>query len=495
MNDDTLQKFRHCFESMAVYKNLRKNNFFSTLGLPSFMRDWLLQKFENEEGVFDTENLKEFVKTYIPKYDDWTGIKDRIVINYEKVKLLAKVVIDINIVTGEVSFSMPDFRLGNKETMLEPDVWERCKNELVSGRETWGMLELGYRMPDDTAKPKIPGKIRLLSFQNFCPYEINTEYYKEVRKEFSANEWIDILLGAVDYNADGYDTAQKNDSTLPEVETMKLTMLTRLLPFVEKRLNLMELAPMGTGKSYIFGQVSRYGWLSTSDKMTRAKLFYDISKHEEGLMSQNDFVVLDEIQKTVFEDGMGSTMQGYLEQGKFTVGNYSGQGFAGMVLCGNISPQLMKADGYEYMFERLPKLFHDAAIIDRFHGFIKGWNIPRMNDDLKVSGWALNSEYFTAILHELRDDISYRAVVDELIEVPKGADTRDTEAVKRIATAYLKLLFPNVQQVSDISYIDFNRYCFRPALQMRYTIKYQMGLMNQLYRGKDLPSLKVRRDA
>lgn len=195
MNDDTVQKFRHCFDSMAVYKDLRKNNFFSTLGLPSFMRDWLLQKFENEEGVFDTENLREFVKTYIPKYDDWTSIKDRIVFNYEKVKLLAKVVIDINIVTGEVSFSMPDFGLGNKETMIEPDVWERCKHELVSGRETWGMLELGYRMPDDTAKPKVPGKIRLLSFKNFCPYDINTEYYKEVRKEFRLMNGSIFFLG------------------------------------------------------------------------------------------------------------------------------------------------------------------------------------------------------------------------------------------------------------------------------------------------------------
>lgn len=495
MNEETIEKIRKYFDSMAVYKDLQKNNVFSTLGLPSFMRDWLLQRFEDENGVFSVDALKDFVDTNIPKHDDWTGIKDRIVNNFERVKMLAKVVVDINIATGAISFSMPDFGLMNKDTIIESDVWERCRNELVSGKETWGKVELGYRLPDENARPRVSGKFKLLSFENFCPYEIDPDFYKEVRSEFSISEWIDVILGAVDYNADGYEIAKKNDPSLPEVETMKLTMLTRLLPFVEKRLNLIELAPMGTGKSYIFGQVSRYGWLSTSDKMTRAKLFYDLSKREEGLMANNDFVVLDEIQKTIFEDGMGSTMQGYLEQGKFTVGNYSSVGYAGMVLCGNISPELMKADGYEYMFEKLPPLFHDAAIIDRFHGFIKGWHIPRMNDDLKVCGWALNSEYFTAILHELRDDISYRAVVDDLIEVPNGADTRDTEAVKRTATAYLKLLFPNVQHISDISYADFNRYCFRPALQMRYTIKYQMGLMNELYRGKDLPLLKVRRNA
>ena len=107
MNIETIEKLRRCFESMAVYKDLKKNNVFSTLGLPSFMRDWLLQKFENDEGAFDTDTLKDFVKTFIPKRDDWTEIKNRLVINYEQVKILAKILIDINIVTGEVSFSMP----------------------------------------------------------------------------------------------------------------------------------------------------------------------------------------------------------------------------------------------------------------------------------------------------------------------------------------------------------------------------------------------------
>ena len=155
----------------------------------------------------------------------------------------------------------------------------------------------------------------------------------------------------------------------------------------------------------------------------------------------------------------------------------------------------MRQDGYAYMFANLPKLFQDAAMIDRFHGFIKGWNIPRMNSTLKIDGWALNSEYFTAILHLLRDDSSYRHVVDELIEVPSGADERDTEAVKRISTALVKLLFPNVRTPADISEKDFVRYCFRPAMKMRYTIRYQMGLMNEQYRGKDLPALTIRKEA
>ena len=482
---------------MAVFKDLTQTNLFKTLGLPSFMRDWLLQRFEDENGAFDADEMQAFVHEFIPKQEDWTRVKDRIVVGFERVKILAKITINIDVVTGEVTFSLPDFGLRNRETMIDQDVWDKCRGKLVSGHETWGMLELGYRPPDDTARPKVPGKIRLLSFRDFCPYTIDLDYYKEVRREFSIQEWIEIALGAVDYKSTGYDVAKANDlaGALPDADTMRFTMLTRVLPFVEKRLNLMELAPMGTGKSYLFGQVSRYGWLSTSDKMTRAKLFYDVGRREQGLVGQNDFIVLDEIQKTIFEDGMGTEMQGYLEQGKFTVGNYSGTADSGFVLCGNIPPEIMKQDGYAYMFENLPKLFQDAAIIDRFHGFIKGWNIPRMSSTLKIDGWALNSEYFTAILHILRDDVSYRHVVDELIEVPSGSDERDTEAVKRVSTALLKLLFPNVRTPADIAEADFNRYCFRPAMKMRYTIRYQLGLMNEQYRGKDLPALKIRKGA
>ena len=272
-------KLRDCFDQMVVYKDLKKTNFFSTLSLPAFMRDWLLKKFEDETGAFDKDELARFVKKYIPRKEDWVAIKNRIIIEGERVKFLAKVSVNIDIKTGEVSFALPDFGLGYKDTIIESIVWDDCKDELVRGRETWGMVELGYRAADDydidfeyenknhRSGPSKDGKIKLLSFRNFCPYEINLEEYKSARKDFSIDEWINVILGAVDYNAMGYGSEEE-----------KLTMITRLLPFVEKRLNLIELAPKGTGKSYLYGNVSRFGWLSSGGIMSRAKMFYDQSK-------------------------------------------------------------------------------------------------------------------------------------------------------------------------------------------------------------------------
>ncbi|MCR5186517.1 MAG: BREX system Lon protease-like protein BrxL [Clostridia bacterium] len=488
------EKLRSCFDEMVVYKDLKKSNFFNSISLPSFMRDWILKKFEDENGEFDPEKVALFVKKYLPRKDDWNFIKNKVVVEHEVVKFLAKVSVDINIRTGEVSFSLPDFGLGYKDTIIEDSVWEECKEDLVGQHETWGMVELGYRAPDDydwsfdygskgTGKDGKIGKIKLISFKTFCPYRIDIDYYKEARNEFSIDEWIDVVLGAVDYNADGYEGDEEK----------KLTMLTRLLPFVEKRTNLIELAPKGTGKSYLYGRVSRYGWLSNGGIMSRAKMFYDQNKRSEGLVCGNDFITLDEVQTISFTDvdEMRAALKGYLESGIFTVGNYEGTADAGMVLCGNIRKEIMDSDGYSNMFTELPTVFHESALIERFHGFIKGWNIPRMNDDLKISGWALNSEYFCSIMHELRNDLSYRTVVDELIIVPDAADTRDTEAVKRISTAYLKLLFPNVQSPSDISAREFKRYCLSRAVKMRDTIKYQLGLLDEEYAGKDMPSFGI----
>jgi ATP-dependent Lon protease len=489
-----IDKLRNCFDDMVVYKDLRKSNFFLALSLPSFMRDWLLKKFENENGEYDTEEVLQFVQTYLPCKEDWISIKDRVVMGNERVRFLAKISVEISVEKKEVYFSLPDYGLSYKDTIIEDDVWDNCRDDLLNG-ETWGMVEIGYRSPEDAdilwtdtndgakAKGTNKGKIKLTVFKPFCPYTVDIEYYKDARGEFDTSEWIDVLLGAVDYNASGYAD-----------EETKLTMLTRLLPFMEKRLNLIELAPKGTGKSYLFGRVSRYGMLPTDSKISRATLFYNKSKHTEGMVANSDFVVLDEIQSIEFGDvnEMRTVLKAYLESGIIKIDSYERAADAGFILCGNISKETMDGGGFSNMFEELPKSFHESALIDRFHGFIKGWNIPRMNEDLKVSGWALNSEYFCSILHELRNDLSYRAIVDELVEVPDKSDTRDTEAVKRIATAYLKLLFPNVRSAGDITPNDFKRYCLQRAYRMRDTIKTQLGILDAEYKGKDVPTFSVR---
>ncbi len=477
---ELIEKLKDNFDEMVVYKDLKRSNFIASFKLPSFMRDWVLKRFQDEDGVVDVEGATEFIKQFIPKKEDWKSIKDRIVYRQEQVKFLAKVSIDIDIKTRAISFSLPDFGLTRQDTVIPGDVWETCSDALLKAEENWGIVELGYQFP---VNEKAAGKIKLVGFQDFCPYIVDLDEFKYAREDFSLDEWIDIILGAIDYNADGYETKKQ-----------KLAMITRLLPFVEKRLNMIELAPKGTGKSYLFGSVSRYGWLSSGGVMSRAKMFYDIARKTEGLVFGHDYVALDEVQTIKFTDvdEMRGVLKGYMENnGKYTVGNHEGSADAGIVLLGNIPADSMNE--YLNMFSTLPDVFHESALLDRFHGFLKGWDLPRMNDDLKICGWALNSEYFSTIMHELREDPTYRAVVDMLVDVPEKADTRDTEAIRRICTAYLKLLFPHVQHPEDISAREFNTYCLKPAIEMRSIVKIQLGILDpDEFGGKTVPELSVK---
>ena len=172
-----MTKLRDYFDEMVVYKDLRNNSFFSSLGLPAFLRDYLLKTFSDEYGNFDMQQVSAFVKKYIPKKEDWMSIKNRIVYENQQVQLLTRISIDINIKTGEISFAIPDFGVSEKETMIEPSIWETYKDELVKNGETWGIIKLGYRPPDDTVKPRLSGKIKLVGFKNFCPYTVDLDYY------------------------------------------------------------------------------------------------------------------------------------------------------------------------------------------------------------------------------------------------------------------------------------------------------------------------------
>jgi ATP-dependent Lon protease len=476
---EMVERLKDCFDEMVVYKDLQKSNFIASFKLPSFMRDWVLKRFQDEDGAIDVEGATSFIKEFIPKKEDWKSIKNRIVSYQEQVKFLAKISIDIDIKTQSLTFALPDFGLTNRDTTISRDVWERCSTSLLKAEENWGIVELGYQYPESD---KEPGKIKLVGFQDFCPYLIDLDDYKYARESFSLDEWIDIILGAIDYNAAGYES-----------RSQKLSMITRLLPFVEKRLNMIELAPKGTGKSYLFGSVSRFGWLSSGGTMSRARMFYDIARRTEGLVFGHDYVALDEVQTINFTDvdEMRGALKGYMENGKYTVGNHEGAADSGIILLGNIPAS--SQNEYLNMFGDLPNVFHESALIDRFHGFLKGWELPRMNDDLKICGWALNSEYFSTIMHALRDDPTYRAVVDARIEIPEKSDTRDTEAIKRIATAYLKLLFPNVQKPEDITSKDFNTYCLKPAMEMRSIIKIQLAILDPgEFGGKTVPPLTVK---
>jgi len=467
------EKIKLSFPDESVIKTPQNYSVFVGKNLPSFIKDYLVKKYTDSYGNLDRDGVLKFLANHIPGKDN--DLKNRLRTYREQVTVLTRFIVETDLKNDRMLFSIPDLGIKSNEGRIPEHVAKKNK-ELKDG-EIWGVVTLVYQPPDDHEK----GYVELVNYKAFKPYKVDLDYFRNARKDFNIIEWIDLLIRSMEYNPDGFDSLSQ-----------KLMFLSRILIFLEPRLNLIELAPKGTGKSYIFGNLSKYGWMISGGKVTRAKLFYDMTKKSMGAITLYDFVTMDEIQTITFSDAteIQAALKSYLEFGYTTVANVKLISQAGLIIMGNITLTSDKKPVKSKYFVELPETFRESALLDRFHGFIEGWKLPRINENLKINGWTLNVEYFSEIMHELRDNPVYSTVVNDLIDVPAKADTRDTTAVKRIATAYLKLLFPNVNSASDISKEEFNEFCLKPALEKRQIIRNQIHLIDEEF-SDEMPEIRV----
>ncbi len=472
--DNLDTKIKQVFPEESVYKTPKRYNIFNGKNLPSFIKDWLIKKFTDNYGELDSEKLLSFLDMHIPQKN--STIKNRLRTHREEVTILTRFIVENDIQNDRLKFAIPDLGIKTNEGRIPDDI-ARENPDLKDG-EIWGVITLAYIPPDVKEK----GIIELVNYKPFKPYSVDIDYFKSARKEFSTEEWIDVLIRSMEYNPKGFESLQQ-----------KLQFLSRLLVFVEPRLNLIELAPKGTGKSYIFSNLSKYGWLISGGVVTRAKLFHDIQKKSNGIITMYDFVAMDEIQTIKFSDPdeLKGALKSYLELGSCTVANVRISSLAGMMLLGNIPLNENKLPLDKKYFTSLPDFFKESALLDRFHGFIEGWQLPRINENLKANGYALNVEYFSEILHFLRNDSVYNAIVGELLDIPKNSDTRDTTAIIKLTTAYLKLLFPHVTDANEINKEEFKNYCLNMAINKRSIIREQIHLIDDEF-GREMPDIKIK---
>ena len=458
MNEVLNQKTKTFFSSMAIYKDSAStNSLFAGRNLPSFVKDFVLKKYINELGQVDAQGLTNFLNTVIPQKAE--EVKDRLG-NNEEVTLLTRFIIYIDLVKGIRRFGIPDLGIKTNEGQIPEYVYSKHKGTLVDG-EKWGIIKLCV-LPDEDGKKN---HVEMVDYKPFKPYKsVDVDFYREARSHFTTLEWLDFLLSAMEYDPDGFESI-----------ACKLEFLTRLLIFVEPRLNVIELAPKGTGKSYVFGNLSKYGWLVSGGKVTRAKLFYDKQKQQNGIIKNHDFTVFDEIQTIVFQEPseIQAALKSYLESGKTTIDNNEFSSECGLMLMGNIPLNEHKRPLSNLYFNSLPVNFRESALLDRFHCFIEGWHLPRINKSMIFKGWTINVEYFSEILHSMRTQNQYAQLFDKLVVFGKDSDMRDFNAVKRIATAYMKLLFPHWVSVEDVNLQEFDDYCLQPAIRRRGIIKEQ----------------------
>lgn len=458
MDKSLCEKIRNQFASMAIYKDSAStNSLFAGRNLPSFVKDFVLKKYINELGQVDKNGLTNFLDTVIPQKAE--EVKDRLG-SGEEITLLTRFIIYIDLVKGVRRFGIPDLGIKINEGQIPEYVYSKHKGSLVDG-EKWGIIKLCV-LPDADGKKQ---HVEMIDYKPFKPYKsVDVDFFREVRKNFSTSEWIDFLLSAMEYDPDGFESI-----------ACKLEFLTRLLIFVEPRLNCIELAPKGTGKSYVFGNLSKYGWLVSGGKVTRAKLFFDKQRQQNGIIKNHDFTAFDEIQTIVFQEPseIQAALKSYLESGKTTIDNNEFSSECGLILMGNIPLTKDRHPVSARYFDSLPANFRESALLDRFHCFIEGWYLPRINKSMIFKGWTVNVEYFSEILHSMRTQNQYGLLFDELVSFQKDSDMRDFTAVKRITTAYMKLIFPHWTTIEDVNMEEFDLYCLQPAIHRRGIVKEQ----------------------
>lgn len=459
MKAEISEKIRKYFSAMSIFKDPeRTNSIFAGRNLPAFVKDFLLKRYLNiQTGEIDTLALTQFLNQVVPS--NGGSVKDKIV-SGEEVVLLARFIINIDLNKGIKQFSIPDYGIKLKEGIIPEYTYNKHKGELVDG-EKWGIIKLCLLLDDDGKKHHV----QMVDYKPFRPYSsVDVNYLAEARQHFTTQEWMDVLLSAMEYDPDGFTNM-----------TQKMEFLTRLLIFAEPRLNVIELAPKGTGKSYVFGNLSKYGWLVSGGKVTRAKLFFDKTKQQNGIIKNHDFTVFDEIQTIVFQEPaeIQAALKSYLESGKTTIDNQEFTSECGLMLMGNIPLTEQHRPVSPFYFNSLPENFRESALLDRFHCFIEGWLLPRINTSMIFKGWTINVEYFSEIMHTMRTQNIYNQIYDELVEIAPNTDTRDSKAVKRIATAYMKLLFPHWRTVEEVNKQEFETFCLNPAIHRRGIVKQQ----------------------
>ena len=123
----------------------------------------------------------------------------------------------------------------------------------------------------------------------------------------------------------------------------------------------------------------------------------------------------------------------------------------------------------DYISE-LPSMFHDDALLDRFHGIIPGWEIPRITLEHYARGPGIKADVFGEYAHQIRTASTHLFPFGE-VPAMRG-DTRDAKAVERLARALSRLLMLNP------GHPDYHHYVIEPAIALRERVRTQLASIN-----------------
>jgi len=279
------------------------------------------------------------------------------------------------------------------------------------------------------------------------------------REGFSTAQWKQLLLRSI-----GLEPAALS----PRAQDI---YFLRMVPFVERNYNMVELGPRGTGKSHLYQQVSPYAHLVSGGKASVARMFVNNATGQRGLVCQYDVVCFDEVSGVSFDQKDGvNIMKGYMESGEFSRGRESIRADGCIVMVGNFNVDVDHQQRIGHLFGPMPpEMRDDTALMDRIHAYLPGWDVPKMSAVLLTDHFGLVSDFLSECWSRLRGESRLSSTLNR-VQFGGALSGRDTTAVNHTINGLLKLLYPR----GDTPVPDADlEWAVRLALESRRRVKEQ----------------------
>ena len=420
--------------------------------VPVYVLEYLLGMYcavDDDEVISDgMKTVKNILAENYVRPDEAEKVKSKIK-ELGSYKVIDKVTVKLNEKKDVYEATLSN--LGVKGVEINSDVIKKYEKLLVGG--IWCILSLKYWYEEGSKNsPFLMDELKPIQMPN-----LDLEAVFEGRKEFTENQWIDVLLRSTGLEPANFE------------ERVKWHLLTRLIPLVENNYNICELGPRGTGKSHIYKEISPNSILVSGGQTTVANLFYNMSSRRVGLVGVWDVVAFDEVAGIRFKDKDGvQIMKDFMASGSFSRGRDVINANAAMVFVGNINQSVDTLVKTGHLFAPFPEEMIDSAFFDRMHAYLPGWEIPKMRPELLTNQYGLIVDYLAEFLREMRKR-SFSDAIDQYFKIGNNLNQRDVIAVRKTVSGLLKLLYPHGEFDKDVV-----ERCLVYALEQRRRVKEQL---------------------
>lgn len=444
------------FEGYVVRKDLLEQ-FRKTYPVPTYVIEFLLGRYCSTTNEAEIQEGLEIVKrqlqdrTVRPGEEEYFKSKAK---ENGSIRIIDIITAKLDTGTDSYVATLPSLQLN--KIRISSDLVNENDRMLTGGFYAEIELEYDTVMAQENSG-RVFGVVSLRPIQ-LSQRNVLEDYYKG-RESFTLEEWKNFLIRSV-----GMEPTELS-------EKAKNVLFVRMIPFIERNYNMIELGPRGTGKSHLYQQISPYSHLVSGGKATVAKMFVNMGNGERGLVCKYDVVCFDEVSGISFDQKDGvNIMKGYMESGEFSRGKEPIRADGCVVMVGNFEVDVEHQQRIGHLFGPLPpEMRNDTAFMDRIHAFVPGWDFPKLNKIYFTSHYGLVSDFLAECWTRLRD-ISRISTVASTIDYGGALSGRDTTAVNKTLNGLLKLMQPNPEvPISD----EILEWAIKISLEYRRRVKEQ----------------------